>query len=116
LYGRVAGGGGGGGMTDHGDHARLVYTGMAAVAGAITALSFMKWREMSWPEVMLTIFVGAAFALFAVPWIAADWAGMDLENLRAICGVTYLGATGSNILIPVAIRRFRAAVGGEDAA
>lgn len=103
-------------MTDHGDHARLVYTGMAAVAGAITALSFMKWREMSWPEVTMTVFVGAAFSLFAVPWLAADVAGMDIENLRAICGITYLGATGSNILIPIAIRRLRGLVGGEDAA
>lgn len=103
-------------MTDHGDHANLAYTGMAAIAGAITALSFMKWREMSWPEVGMTIFVGAAFALFAVPFIAADWLGMDINNLRAICGVTYLGATGSNILIPIAIRRLRGAIGGEDPA
>lgn len=101
-------------MTE-GEHTRLAYTAMAAMAGAITALSFMRWREMSWPEILMTVFVGSAFSIFAVPWLAADVGGMDIENLRVICGITYLGATGANIFIPIAIRRLRGLFGLEEA-
>ncbi len=97
------------------DHARYFYVGMASVAGAITALSMLPWKRMSWSEILLTIFVGTTFSVFAVPWMAADLAGMNIDNLRVICGITYMGATGANILIPVAIRRLRGLLGLEDA-
>lgn len=94
---------------------RFVYTIFAAVAGAVTALSMLEWKRMTWQEITLTVFVGATFSLFAVPWLAADVAGVKIDNLRVICGVTYMGATGANILIPVAIRRLRGLLGLEEA-
>jgi len=98
------------------DHARLAYIAMAALAGAITALSFLPWKTMSWAEIAMTLFVGSAFAIFGVPWIAADWAHMDIENLRAICAVTYFGATGANVFIPLVIRKLKKSFGMEDVA
>ena len=94
-------------VNDQHDHARLAYIAMAALAGSITALSMQNWKSMPWSEVVLTVFVGMSFAIFAVPWLAHDWANIDIDNLRAICGVTYLGATGANVLLPLAIRKAR---------
>lgn len=103
-------------MSDQQDHARLVYIAMAALAGSITALSFLPWKSMSWSEIGMTLFVGTAFAIFGVPWIAADWVKIDIENLRAICAITYFGATGANVFIPLIIRRLKKMMGLEEAA
>lgn len=94
-------------------HVARAYIFAAALAGSITSLAFMRWKEMTWSEIALTVFVGFAFAVFAVPWLAADIAGMDVDNTRTICGITYLGATGANALIPLAIRKLKKATGLE---
>lgn len=103
-------------MNDQQEHARIAYIAMAALAGAITALSFMPWKTMRWSEIAMTLFVGSAFAVFGVPWIAGDWAHMDLTNLRAVCAVTYFGATGANVFIPLIIRKLRKSFGLEEVA
>lgn len=100
-------------LDTHSTH--VIYRGLAAVAGAVTALSMLEWKRMTWPEILLTIFVGTTFSVFAVPWLAADLVGADIDSLRVACGITYMGATGANILIPVAIKRFRAFLGLEEA-
>lgn len=102
-------------MNDHNDY-RVLYIIMSAIAGSVTALSFLKYRQMTWVEIGLTLFVGFAFAVIAVPYIAADWLKMDIGNLRAVCFAVYTGGTAWNVLIPVVIKRFKAAVGMEDAA
>lgn len=102
-------------MIEHNDY-RILYTAMSALAGSVTALSFMKYKQMTWTEIALTLFVGFAFAVIAVPYIAADWMKIDIDNLRAICFVVYAGGTAWNVLIPVMIKRFKAAVGSEEAA
>jgi hypothetical protein len=94
-------------MNEHHDFPRMVYIAAAAMAGAVTALSMLKWKSMSWAEIAMTLFVGTTFSIFVVPWIGADWAGIDITNLRAICGITYVGAMGSNVFIPMLIRRFK---------
>ena len=86
---------------------RQVYIAIAAIAGAITALSFMNWRQMTWPEVWITLFVGASFAVFAVPWIAGDILKINDSTLRAACGLTYLGGTCANALIPPLVRKVK---------
>ncbi len=103
-------------MNDQHDHARLIYIAMAAVAGSITALSFLPWRTMSWADIGMTLFVGSAFAIFGVPWIAADWVRIDIDNLRAICAITYFGATGANVFIPLIIRKLKKLMGLEEPA
>lgn len=103
-------------MIEQNEHTRLAYIVMSALAGSVTALSFLPWKSMSWGEIALTLFVGFAFAVFGVPWIAADLARIDIESLRVICGVTYFGATGANVFIPIIIRKAKRQFGGEDAA
>jgi Mg/Co/Ni transporter MgtE len=92
---------------------KAVYYGMAAVAGAVTALSFMRWREMTWPEVCLTLFVGFSFAIFVTPWIAFTVLGLD-PTVQITAGLTYLSASGSNSLLPLLIRRIRRMIGEEE--
>lgn len=104
-------------MIENNEHTRLAYVMMAAMAGSVTALSFLPWKTMSWAEIALTIFVGFAFAVFGVPWVAADVARMNIDNLRVICGITYFGATGANVFIPLIIRKLKKMLGlMEDAA
>lgn len=107
-------------MTDQESHFRILYIVMAAVAGSVTALSLLPWKSMSWGEVLLTLFVGSSFAAFAVPYLVGEIAGVDLNNLRAACFFTYLGATGANAFLPVLIRRSKSVLerifGKEDAA
>lgn len=95
---------------------RHVWIVMSALAGSITSLSFMKYKEMTWPDIVLTLFVGFAFAVIFVPWAAADWVGIPQDNLRAVCGVVYIGGTAWNILLPVAIRKIKQNFGGEEKA
>ena len=91
-------------MNEPQDHARMAYIAMAALAGSITALSFMPWRTMKWSEIVMTLFVGSAFAVVCVPYLVGDRAGIPLDNMRAICFFTYIGATGANAFVPVIIR------------
>jgi len=88
---------------NHDEHGRYVAIGMAAIAGSITALALMDWKHMGWQERLLTLFVGAAFAVFAVPPLAA-YAGLNVKDLGVICGVTYFGASGWNMFMPVVLQ------------
>jgi hypothetical protein len=83
---------------------RMIYFLMAAFAGAVTALAFMKWQEMHWFERALTVFVGFSFAVFATPWLAHIVFGTSENDGHAIGFLAYLSASGSNILLPMAIR------------
>lgn len=95
-------------MTDQESHFRILYVAMAAVAGSVTSLSLVPWKSMAWGEIVLTLFVGSSFAAFAVPYLVGEIAGVDLNNLRAACFFTYLGATGANAFLPILIRRGKA--------
>lgn len=87
--------------------ARAVYIGMAAVAGAITALSFLQWREMTWGQILLTVFVGTSFAVFVVPWVTVDVLHVK-DSLRTACGLTYIGGAVANAVVPKIARRVSA--------
>lgn len=106
-------------MIDQNEH-RALYIAMAALAGSVTALSFMPWRTMRWSEIVMTLFVGSGFAAFGVPYLVGDLAGVEIANLRAICFFTYIGATGANAFVPVIIRwmkaRLEKLLGAEEAA
>lgn len=91
-------------MNDSQEQARAAYIAMAALAGAISSLSVLEWKAMTWAEVAMTILVGSTFAAFAVPYLIADVAGIDITSLRSICFFTYLGATGANSFLPILIR------------
>lgn len=83
---------------------RLGYVGMAAMAGAITALAFTRWRELTRGEILLTLAAGFSFAVFVTPWVAEQFLGIDGSNVRAIAALTYIFGSGSNILLPILIK------------
>lgn len=95
---------------------RHVWIVMSALAGSITALAHMKYREMSWSEIFMTVFVGFAFAVIFVPYVASSWLKIAEGDLRAINAVVYIGGTAWNSLMPLAIRKIRQMIGGEDKA
>lgn len=61
----------------------------------------------------MAIFVGTSFSVFVAPWIGQVIFGSDNPHFRIMGAVFYLTATGSNVLIPVMIRKLRAVMGLE---
>lgn len=84
----------------------MAYLAAAALAGSITSLSFMPWKIMRWQEIAMTLVVGIAFAVFGVPYLIGEVAGVDMTTLRTACFFTYIGATGANGIIPVIVKRY----------
>ncbi len=95
---------------------RFGYVALAAISGAFTALGFVKWKEMSRPELAMTLVGGFSFAIFVTPWIAHEWIGVAETNTRAIAALTYVFGSGSNILLPTIIRSVRRLLGTGDGA
>lgn len=91
-------------MDEHESYFRFGYVAMAAAAGAITALAFARWRELTRAEIMLTLVAGFSFAVFVTPWVAEAFLGIADSNVRAIAALTYIFGSGSNILLPMLIR------------
>jgi len=91
----------------NGDHPwwANLYLMFAAFCGSVTSLSLMQWKTMERKEVMLTLFVGTTFSVFVAPFIAAAVFNIDIEKLRAMCFVMYVGATGANAFLPAIIKR-----------
>ena len=93
-------------MIDHTDPIwRLAAIFLASLAGGISALAFMRWREMKRGEIVLTVFVGTTFSLFVVPWITQSWFGLSESALRGIVACCYIGAAGAFTFIPALIRK-----------
>lgn len=92
---------------------RMAYIVMAAIAGAVTALSFTKWRARGVVENLMTLFVGASFAIFATPWIAHTLFRASAADASTIAFLSYLSASGSNTLLPVLIRWMARIMGQE---
>lgn len=91
-------------MDDHESAFRFGYVAMAAMAGAITALAFTRWRELTRAEIAMTLVAGFSFAVFVTPWVAQAFLGIDDSNVRGIAALTYIFGSGSNILLPMLIR------------
>jgi hypothetical protein len=90
---------------------RYFYIPLAAVAGAISALASSNVRKMTNMELFLTFFAGFSFAVFVTPWIAVSWFGIDVNNVRAIAGLTYVLGAGSNVILPVLIEHMKRIIG-----
>lgn len=77
---------------------------LASFAGALTALSFRPFKDMNKHEIAIALVVGASFAIFVGPWVATLVFGNGPVDIRILGGLYYLLATGSNTLIPIAVR------------
>lgn len=89
---------------------------LASLAGAVTALSFRPYARMSPIDILMALFVGTTFAWFVSPWVAHTAFGYEPPGIRVVGGLYYIMASGSNILIPFAIRGLKrfAGSGKED--
>jgi hypothetical protein len=85
---------------------KFLYPLLAALAGSLTALSFRGWDGLTRTQITLTIFVGASFAYFVSPLLFSK-----VTDIREAGGILYLLASGSNALIPLAIKRLGTLVG-----
>lgn len=90
-----------------------LYMAMAAVAGAITSLSGLAWRTMTWGEIFLTLFGAATFAIYVTPWMATLIIG-HTPDPRSLAGLTYVSGTGANVFIPMMIKWVKRSFGGEE--
>lgn len=86
---------------------------LASMAGAVTALSFRPYKRMAPVDIGMALFVGTTFAWFVSPWVNHVIFGEEPPDIRILGGVFYLLASGSNILIPFAIRRLRKLFGSQ---
>jgi hypothetical protein len=93
---------------------RNLYFAMSALCGSITALAYMKWKEMSRGEVALNVFLGLAFAFVVGPWIAHAWIGISENDARAICVISYMCGAGWPVIIPPMIGWLKRLVPGQD--
>ena len=84
---------------------RIFWPVLASLAGAITALSFRPFKQMSRIEIVLALIVGTSFATFVGPLAAAWMFGEQPADIRLLGGMFYLMASGSNILIPLAVKK-----------
>lgn len=83
---------------------KALYPVMASLAGAITALSFRPFANMTKGEVTMALFVGASFAMFVGPWVVHMLPDSITSDIRLQAGIFYLMASGSNALIPLGIK------------
>lgn len=74
---------------------------MAAIAGAITSLAWRDYKHMSAIEIVMTIFVGFSFAIFVVPLMLSSALHISEMDIRKVAGITYIAASGANMLLPL---------------
>lgn len=92
---------------DSSPFSQFVWTILAALAGALTALSYRPFRGMNALDIALALFVGASFAIFAGPWFVKIILGSGPQDARMVGALYYGLASGSNVLIPAFVRWLR---------
>ncbi len=76
---------------------------MASVAGAITALSVRPFKGMTAGQIVFSVFVGAASAIYLGPFVVRALLGQDAD-MQLQAGIFYIIATGNNAFIPAAVK------------
>lgn len=99
-------------MMDDNPLLRWLWPLLASLAGAVTALSFRPYARMTPADIFMALFVGTTFAWFVSPWVAHTVFGYEPPEIRVVGAIYYLMASGSNILIPFAVRRVKTLLGG----
>ncbi len=101
-------------MNEHGAISAFLWAILASVAGALTALSYRPFEKMTKAEIFFSVFVGASFAIFVGPWVVKLVFGADPIDLRLQGALYYLLATGSNVLVPLLVRKLSGFFGTEE--
>lgn len=99
-------------MIDPNADIRFGYTIFAALSGAITSLAFVKWKEMDFISICLTVFMSFTFSIYAAPYFAHLFFGINDNDPRAMQMVTYVSAIGAQSFLPAIILWARKKIGG----
>lgn len=91
-----------------------VWLVLAALAGAITALSFKQFQRLTVRERLMRVFVGFVFAIFVGPLIVKWLLPNESGSSQVVGAFYYLFAAGSNWLLPWAIERATGAIPDKD--
>ncbi len=91
--------------------AQFIWAILAALAGALTALSYRPFDEMTRAQIFFSVFVGASFAIFVGPWVVKLVFGTGPGDPRVIGGLYYLLATGANVFIPMLVKKLSGLLG-----
>lgn len=92
----------------------IIWSLLASLAGAVTALSYRPFQHMTKCEISIAIIVGTSFAIFVGPLVALLMFRGNQPDMRIMGGVLYLMASGSNILIPLGVRKISTFFGGKN--
>jgi hypothetical protein len=87
------------------DMKQFVWLCLAALAGALTALSFKQFQPLTVRERVMLVFVGFVFAIFVGPLIVGWVLPNEQANSKIVGALYYLIAAGSNWLLPAVIER-----------
>ena len=90
---------------------RWLWPVLAALAGAVTALSLRAYKQMSPVDIGMALFVGTTFSLFVAPIVAQAALGYEPQGIRVVGAIYWIMAAGSNILIPLTFRWIKKFVG-----
>ncbi|MGZ8286150.1 MAG: hypothetical protein ACXW27_09160 [Allosphingosinicella sp.] len=85
--------------------AGYVWLALASFAGALTALSVRPFKNMTPMEIILSLSVSASFPIFVGPWAAKLYFEDGPVDFRMVGGMYWVMACGSNILIPLVVKK-----------
>lgn len=91
-------------MSDESSWLHMGYQALAAVAGAVAALSFRPYEGMTRGKIALSLFVSATFAIFVGPLLIRMFYGPGDVDLRVAGAIMWGLATGSNASIPLFVK------------
>lgn len=87
------------------DLRQFVWLCLAALAGAVTALSFKQFQALTVRERIMMVFVGFVFAIFVGPLIVGWILPNAQADSKAVGALYFLIAAGAHSLIPWTIER-----------
>lgn len=93
---------------------RNFYFAITALFGSITALAYLKWKDMSRAEIILNVVIGLSFAFVVGPWVGQSWFKISETDARGLCMVTYAFAAGWPLIIPRVISWAKKVIPGQD--
>lgn len=99
-------------MPDQNIVERFVWPLLASMAGSVTALSFSPYKTMARADICLSLAVGALFAYFVGPLIVGQITASNDIHMQG--AVYYTLASGSNVFIPMAIKKVKSLFGVAD--
>lgn len=93
---------------------RNFYFAITALFGSITALAYLRWKEMSRVEIALNVVIGLSFSFVVGPWAGHQWFRIAEADARGLCMITYAFAVGWPLIIPRVINWIKKVIPGQD--